>query len=43
MTEVIVTDEVKAWYESLDERDSDAVYRTVGMLERLGPLLGFPH
>lgn len=42
-TEVIVTDEFHEWYESLGEQDSDAVYRVVGLLESLGPLLGFPH
>ena len=42
MTEIIVTDDFTAWYDSLDEQDGDAVYRVVDLLERLGPHLGFP-
>lgn len=43
MTEVNVTDHFKDWYSSLNEQDSDAVFRVVSLLERLGPRLGFPH
>ncbi|WP_437634418.1 type II toxin-antitoxin system RelE/ParE family toxin [Sorangium sp. So ce854] len=43
MTEVIVTDEFEAWYNSLNEQDSDAVYRVVGLLESLGVCLEHPH
>ena len=43
MTEINVTGEFVGWYESLDEQDSDAVYRVVGLLETLGVRLGFPH
>lgn len=34
-------DEVAAWYEELDEADSDAVYRVVGLLEERGVTLPF--
>jgi hypothetical protein len=43
MTEVIITDDFEDWYDSLNEQDSDAVYRVVGLLEKLGPCLGYPH
>jgi hypothetical protein len=43
MTEINVTDEFARWYGSLDEEDDDAVYRVVGLLEHLGPRLGFPY
>lgn len=43
MTEVIVTDEFEAWYNSLGEQDSDAVYRAVGILEVFGVTLGYPN
>lgn len=43
MTDVNVTDHFEDWYGSLNEQDGDAVFRVVGLLERLGPSLGFPH
>lgn len=42
MVEVVVTDEFKAWYGSLDEQDSDAVHQKVDLLEVRGVTLGFP-
>ena len=43
MTEITVTAEFAGWYDALNEQDGDAVYRVVGLLETLGPRLGFPH
>jgi hypothetical protein len=43
MTEVNITDCFQDWYVSLNEQDSDAVFRVVSLLERFGPSLGFPH
>jgi hypothetical protein len=42
-TEIIVTDQFVDWYDSLDERDSDAVEFSVGLLEQFGVTLGAPH
>jgi hypothetical protein len=43
MAEIIVTETFSVWHESLDDEDSDAVYRGVGLLEAFGVSLGFPH
>jgi hypothetical protein len=43
MTQVAVTDEFTAWYRALDEGDEAAVAFKVGVLERMGVRLGFPH
>lgn len=43
MTEIVVTDEFVGWYAGLDEADTDAVYRVVGLLEARGVALGFPY
>lgn len=42
MTEVIVTMVFKTWYEDLDQRTQDSVYRAVAQLEEKGVALGFP-
>jgi len=42
MIEVIATDEFAGWYEELDEADTKAVVRVVGLLEARGVSLGFP-
>jgi hypothetical protein len=36
MVEVIGTEEFEAWYQDLDEKDTEAVTRVVGLLEALG-------
>ena len=41
--EIIVTDEMKKWYEDLMEAEQEAVYESVGLLEQFGVKLGFPH
>ncbi len=43
MAEVIYTDEFGAWFERLSEGEQDRVYCSVGLLERRGVTLGFPH
>jgi hypothetical protein len=43
MIEVIATDEFAEWYEELDEADTKAVVRVVGLLEARGVSLGFPY
>jgi len=43
MIEVIATDEFAGWYEELDEADTKAVVRVVGLLEARGVSLGFPY
>jgi hypothetical protein len=43
MVEVIVTDEFAGWYDELDEADTIAVTRVVGLLEARGVSLGFPY
>lgn len=37
------TNEFGEWWESLDEALQDSIAVSVGMLESLGPALGFPH
>jgi len=43
MVEVITTEEFAAWYDGLDEADTEAVTRVVGVLEVRGVSLGFPY
>lgn len=43
MTEVVATDAFVDWYQKLDEPDTAAVYRVVGLLEARGVSLGFPY
>ncbi len=40
---MIVTDEFLGWYRGLDDGDTDAVMRVVGLLEARGTGLGFPY
>jgi|SRR5580704_15702483 hypothetical protein len=42
-TEVIVTDEFKAWYEGLSEAEQDRVAFSVGLLEERGATLPHPY
>ena len=42
-TEVIVTDELIAWYESLTEAEQDRVAFSVGLLEERGVTLPHPY
>ena len=39
MVEVIGTEEFEAWYQDLDEKDTEAVTRVVGLLEARGVAL----
>jgi len=41
--EVEYTDEFGTWWETLSEKEQTAVAVTVGLLERMGPALPFPH
>lgn len=41
--EVIVTDEMRDWYENLPDSEQQAIYASVGMLELFGVRLGFPY
>jgi len=41
--EVEYTDEFRDWWSGLSERDQESVGASVGLLEVLGPGLGFPH
>jgi hypothetical protein len=41
--EVEVTDEWRAWFDTLSEEEQEEVAATIGLLERLGPQLPFPH
>ena len=43
MVEVIGTEEFDAWYQDLDEKDTEAVTRVVGLLEALGIALSSPY
>jgi hypothetical protein len=43
VVEVIVTDEFRAWYEALSDRDTAAVFHVVSLLEHRGVQLGFPY
>lgn len=42
MVEIVVLDEVIAWYQALDQKDTDAVYRAISQLESSGTTLPFP-
>lgn len=42
-TEVLVTDEFAAWYQSLSEAEQDRVAFTVGLLEERGVTLPHPY
>ena len=41
--DVEYTDELDLWWSSLDESEQESVSASVGLLEVLGPNLGFPH
>jgi hypothetical protein len=43
MIEVLGTDEFEVWFLALDDSDSMAVARVVGLLESRGTTLGFPY
>jgi len=43
MWDVEYTDEFGTWYESLTEREQDAIDRCVRILEQIGPELGRPY
>jgi hypothetical protein len=43
MTEVVVTEEFKAWYEALSMDEQESVFRVVTLLEARGVSLGYPH
>lgn len=43
MTEVVVTDEFKTWYEDLSLDEQESVFRVVTLLEMRGVSLGFPY
>jgi|ERR1022692_3143783 hypothetical protein len=42
-TEVVVTDEFKAWYESLSDAEQDRVAFSIGLLEERGVTLPHPY
>jgi hypothetical protein len=41
--EVEFTDEFGTWWDTLTENQQDDLRYSVGLLEELGPSLGFPH
>jgi len=41
--DVVATDEFEEWFDQLDERDTEAVSRLVGLLEAKGVALGYPY
>jgi hypothetical protein len=41
--EILITDECKAWYDSLSEEEQDSVVYAVGLLEEKGPQLRRPY
>lgn len=43
MIEVLATDEFEQWFLALNDSDSMAVARVVGLLEAKGTALGFPY
>lgn len=43
MWNVEYTDEFGRWWEGLKEKQQDAIDRSIGLLQRLGPALGRPH
>jgi hypothetical protein len=42
-TEVLATDEFRAWYEGLSETEQERVAFSVGLLEERGVTLPYPH
>ena len=43
LTECVVTPQFSAWYEGLDDGDTDAVYLVVSLLEAKGTNLPYPY
>lgn len=43
MADVEFTDEFEEWWNGLDEAEQESVAAHVGLLERLGVTLGYPH
>ena len=43
MYEVEYTDEFEGWWESLSEEEQISIAASVGLLERIGPQLKYPH
>jgi len=43
MTDVVVTDRFKEWYEALSMQEQEAVFRVVTLLEGRGVSLGYPY
>ena len=43
MTEVVVTDEFKTWYEALSMGEQESVFRVVTLLEARGVSLGYSY
>ena len=43
MWEVEFTDELGAWWETLEEREQESIDASVQLLEARGPQLGYPH
>ncbi len=41
--EVETSDEFKAWYDELDDDETESVNYSVGLLAEAGPVLGRPH
>jgi hypothetical protein len=41
--EVEYTDEFEAWWLELDDNEQESIAASVGLLEQLGPGLGYPH
>ena len=41
--DIEVTDEFTAWWDDLIEEQQDDIAHSVGLLEELGPALGFPY
>ncbi len=37
------TERFESWWQTLDEQEQASVAASVGLLERFGPALGFPH
>jgi hypothetical protein len=43
MWEVEYTDEFREWWDTLSEAEQDAITYSVGLLQKEGPSLNFPH
>lgn len=43
MAEVEDTDEFGAWWDGLTEAEQESIAHGVGLLEAMGPMLGYPH